>query len=555
MPNYLTKSRFKLALECPTKLYYTRKKEYANQNNANEFLKALAEGGFQVGELAKMYYPGGVDLSNIRKEEESVQLTEEALKKDTCIIYEAAFRYKNLFIRADIVIKKGNIICLYEVKAASWSEGDAFLKVNKQNKTNIESGWKPYLHDVIFQKYVIGKATNLNVSAFLLLANKNSKASVEGLNQKFKISEVGGKKCIKVEVGFTANDVGTKILIEQNIDAVYDFVMADGYTIDGHEAGFENLIWKYAGEYETGTFNFKGIGDKCGKCEFKNIKNKPNLKCGFTKCHLQRFSEKQLQQPLTYELWGCGNTKLKKQIINEGHYFLHLIPDTYFETENDKNTTGMHHTERKLKQIGLSRQNEKKPFVLRDELKIEMDSWKFPYHMIDFETSRVAIPFNAGRSPYEQIAFQFSHHIIYANGTIEHKGQWISLETGKFPNFEFVRNLKNELDKDDGTIFRYSGHENTVLNDIYKQLDRSNEADKEELLQWIRSITYYKEDKIKIEGNRCMIDLLEVLKNYYIQMDMKGSNSIKFVLPAIIKSSNFLQKKYASLKYGTEIKA
>src|SRR3989338_4010113 len=98
MSNYLTKSRFKLALECPTKLYYTRKKEYANQNNANEFLKALAEGGFQVGELAKMYYPGGVDLSNIRKEEESVQLTEEALKKDTCIIYEAAFRYKNLFI-------------------------------------------------------------------------------------------------------------------------------------------------------------------------------------------------------------------------------------------------------------------------------------------------------------------------------------------------------------------------------------------------------------------------------------------------------------------------
>ena len=50
---YLTKSRFKLAIECPTKLYYTGKKEYANNILDNPFLEALAEGGFQVGELAK----------------------------------------------------------------------------------------------------------------------------------------------------------------------------------------------------------------------------------------------------------------------------------------------------------------------------------------------------------------------------------------------------------------------------------------------------------------------------------------------------------------------
>ena len=29
-PRYLTKSRFSLVLDCPTKLFYTRKKEYAN---------------------------------------------------------------------------------------------------------------------------------------------------------------------------------------------------------------------------------------------------------------------------------------------------------------------------------------------------------------------------------------------------------------------------------------------------------------------------------------------------------------------------------------------
>jgi len=54
MPHYLTKSRFKLALECPTKLYYTNKKdEYADERLDDAFLAALAEGGFQVAELAR----------------------------------------------------------------------------------------------------------------------------------------------------------------------------------------------------------------------------------------------------------------------------------------------------------------------------------------------------------------------------------------------------------------------------------------------------------------------------------------------------------------------
>ena len=58
----LTKSRFKLGLECPNKLFYTKKKEYANQKMEDPFLQALAEGGFQIEELARMQYPGGILL-------------------------------------------------------------------------------------------------------------------------------------------------------------------------------------------------------------------------------------------------------------------------------------------------------------------------------------------------------------------------------------------------------------------------------------------------------------------------------------------------------------
>jgi len=66
---YLTKSKFKLAAECPTKLFYTGKTEYANTSLDNPFLEALAEGGFQVGELAKLYYPGGHNIDTLNYDE------------------------------------------------------------------------------------------------------------------------------------------------------------------------------------------------------------------------------------------------------------------------------------------------------------------------------------------------------------------------------------------------------------------------------------------------------------------------------------------------------
>lgn len=100
---YLTKSRFKLALECPTKLYYTCKKEFANQNLEDSFLAALADGGYQVGELAKYYFPDGHDIKTLDYLE-ALEETNALLEKDQVIIYEAAIRHENLFFRTDILI-------------------------------------------------------------------------------------------------------------------------------------------------------------------------------------------------------------------------------------------------------------------------------------------------------------------------------------------------------------------------------------------------------------------------------------------------------------------
>ena len=155
--------------------------------------------------------------------------------------------------------------------------------------------------------------------------------------------------------------------------------------------------------------------------------------------------------------------------------------------------------------------------------------------LIDFETSMVAIPFNKGRHPYEGIAFQFSHKIVYEDDRIEHKGEYLNTAPGVFPNFDFVRRLKAELETDEGSVFRYAAHKNSFLNTIYNQLKNSAEPDREELCAFIQTITHsVKGSPERWGGKRDMIDVCELVERYYYNPATKGSNSIKYVLPAIL---------------------
>lgn len=168
----LSKSRFKLGLECPNKLYYTNKEnEFANTKSNDPFLQALASGGFQVEELARLHFPGGfliedgVDRTNYNYQDK-VNQTNALLQKENVVIFEAAFMFENLFIRVDILEKKGNKIKLIEVKAKSYYGSDGVETLNNPK-------WRAYLFDVAFQKYVITKSfPEFEVIPYLMLADK-----------------------------------------------------------------------------------------------------------------------------------------------------------------------------------------------------------------------------------------------------------------------------------------------------------------------------------------------------------------------------------------------
>ncbi|MEY2923106.1 MAG: hypothetical protein RL108_1732 [Bacteroidota bacterium] len=58
----LSKSPFKLGLECPNKLYYTGKLSvFPNKNSTDTFLLALANGGIALTAYAKLQYQDMTD--------------------------------------------------------------------------------------------------------------------------------------------------------------------------------------------------------------------------------------------------------------------------------------------------------------------------------------------------------------------------------------------------------------------------------------------------------------------------------------------------------------
>ena len=123
---YLTKSRFKLGMECPTKLYYTGNPLYPDKSIDDPFLIALADGGYQVGELAKQYISGGHAITSTIHAD-AMRETEALLQQENVIIYEAAIRFESLFIRIDILKKEGSRLDLIEVKSKSFDSDDENL--------------------------------------------------------------------------------------------------------------------------------------------------------------------------------------------------------------------------------------------------------------------------------------------------------------------------------------------------------------------------------------------------------------------------------------------
>lgn len=588
MPRFLTKSRFKLALECPTKLYYAEPSNgYFDKNEDNDFLQALADGGNQVGEIAKFkYHPNPVrDAITVESLDYGLsvdQTNDKLAAPGRVVIAEAALLHAPFFVRVDILIRDeaSKTIEIIEVKSRSVTERTISAKF-QNTKGQFDTNWLPYLYDVTFQAEVARLVfPAYKIRSKLLLLDGTVPCEKNGVHQLFQINVIkqpeSGKPRVQIHTQpeLTLADIGSLDFLREI--EVSDIV-ADLRTRPIDNASHipdkyrENLttFMNWAGAIQmNGSKPFHGVSKTCKNCQFR-ASSQDTKRSGVHECWQMALNQGLLQGgadiedrtiPLSIDLWGgaTGARSMAEVVLGKGRAFLADVDEDDIRPTKADSGRGLSPFKRRMAQIHASQAKGQNVLLDTDRL-LEMDEWQWPLHMIDFETSAPALPFFKDMKSYETLAFQFSHHVIEKQNDgsvrIRHANQWISTEAAIFPSIEFVRSLMKALMPDGkltGTVLRYHNHENTILRSLRKVImsatTRVNIPDSKALIDFIDMITKATSDEIKeigqFVGVRPMVDLHRLVQEGYYSKHAGGSISLKFMLPAVLKDAKGVAEIY-----------
>jgi CRISPR/Cas system-associated exonuclease Cas4 (RecB family) len=143
----------------------------------------------------------------------------------------------------------------------------------------------------------------------------------------------------------------------------------------------------------------------------------------------------------------------------------------------------------------------------------------YPRYFFDFEAIDLPVPRWIGVRPYEHIPFQWSCHIERSLGKFEHV-EFLDL-TGSDPSIACIQRLRDIIDPNDNgpIIVYYATYEILRLEGL-----ASRHPDHAELLQ-------------RYIGR--LFDLHPIVKQYFYHPQMKGSFSIKSVLPVIASDLDY----------------
>jgi len=149
--------------------------------------------------------------------------------------------------------------------------------------------------------------------------------------------------------------------------------------------------------------------------------------------------------------------------------------------------------------------------IIDQDVRKILREYGYPRYFLDFEGINFAVPIWKGTRPYQQVPFQYSCHVMHAEGELKHHSYLHT--TQESPIRTIVSDLIARVGKD-GPIFVYNqAYEKTVLTQMAELLPDLS-------------------DDIECIINR-IVDLLPITRTHYYHPQMKGSWSIKAVLPTI----------------------
>ena len=545
----LSKSRFKLALSCPTKVFYSLDPRYANDNVDDEFMEALAQGGNKVGELAKlMFRAQDSDAVEITTPDQEEQVREMAalLKRKDVTIFEGTILHDNLLARVDVLVKRGRKIDLIEVKAKSWDPSKDSLIGQTARSNPISPSWEQYVYDVAFQERVLSLAyPSFEIRPWLMLVDKSSRNTVPGLALKFNVIGEGRRKRVDVAADFDVARLEEPLLIQVDArDAVRRAQNGVRTKKKGLDVDFDALIADVAEAIRLGDRLGPYVGQPCKSCEYccEPRDRSAIVRSGWAECMESHFG-KAIKYPREESIFGFYGHSDTPGFIQAGRLWMRELKesDLHVKPAADKISP----TERHELQWTETKQRESEPFLRTAALRKAMDAWRFPLHFIDFETAQPALPFHVGHRPYQQILFQFSHHVVTKTGVVGHASE--CLVTDGPPSIQVLRRLSEALGADNGTVLHWYPHERTILAAIKEELEgmRPPPKDQGKLLEFLDDLGLDK------EAPRRMFDMGRLMADQVFLPGTGGSSSTKKFLPAVLQHSALIRKRYAQPIYGT----
>ena len=157
------------------------------------------------------------------------------------------------------------------------------------------------------------------------------------------------------------------------------------------------------------------------------------------------------------------------------------------------------------------------PHIDTAEIKSFLKGLKYPLYFMDFETFATAVPVFDGTSPYQNIPFQFSLHVLTKPGAmVEH---YEFLAEGKDDHRqEFLAELKQDIGPKGNILVYYAAFEKSRLKELAGAFP--------EYQEWVDSI------------NERIVDLNVPFRDFrYYHPQQMGSSSLKHVLPALTNLS------------------
>ena len=171
-------------------------------------------------------------------------------------------------------------------------------------------------------------------------------------------------------------------------------------------------------------------------------------------------------------------------------------------------------------QIQVISELEQKTFIDKTNIQNFVNNLEYPIYHLDFETMTSAIPIYDRSRPYQQLVFQYSLHIEKEDGEVNHKEYLAEAKPNIDPREDFVTQLIQDCGTFGDVLVYNIGFERGKLNDL---------------------IGLYPVYSVEINNiiSRLKDLMIPFQKKWYYTPEMKGSYSVKYVLPALVPELSY----------------